>query len=163
MKGFTLIEIMIVVAIIALLAAIAIPNLFRARISAQESVAAGALRTIVAAEIQYRANNFQFATLTELGSTTPPYIDLTLGCVNPPCIKQDYKFKVGIPGGGVQPQFLAVAEPVNLSAAHTYFMTDEGILCRSDSLGITIDPGEVPFAFPLQFSGCSIEGFSEAR
>ena|ERR1022692_1924678 len=44
-KGFSLIELLIVVAIILIIAAIAIPNLLRARISANESAAVGALRT----------------------------------------------------------------------------------------------------------------------
>ena len=43
-KGFTLVEIMIVVAIIVLLAAIAIPNLLRARLSANEATAIAAMR-----------------------------------------------------------------------------------------------------------------------
>ena len=45
-KGFTLVEIMIVVAIIALLAAIAIPNLLRARHNANESAALAPLKTL---------------------------------------------------------------------------------------------------------------------
>src|ERR1044072_9522418 len=52
-KGFSLIELLIVVAIILIIAAIAIPNLLRARISANESAAAGAVRKITTAEIAY--------------------------------------------------------------------------------------------------------------
>jgi type IV pilus assembly protein PilA len=54
-KGFSLIELLIVVAIILIIAAIAIPNLLRARISANESAAAGATRTTTTAEIQYQS------------------------------------------------------------------------------------------------------------
>ena len=54
-KGFTLVEIMIVVAIIALLAAIAIPNLLRARHNANESAAIGSMRTFSSALESFRA------------------------------------------------------------------------------------------------------------
>jgi prepilin-type N-terminal cleavage/methylation domain-containing protein len=52
-KGFSLIELLIVVAIILIIAAIAIPNLLRARIAANESGAVGNLRTINTAEVSY--------------------------------------------------------------------------------------------------------------
>jgi prepilin-type N-terminal cleavage/methylation domain-containing protein len=52
-KGFSLIELLIVVAIILIIAAIAIPNLLRARIAANESACAGTLRTINTAEVAY--------------------------------------------------------------------------------------------------------------
>ena len=52
-KGFSLIELLIVVAIILIIAAIAIPNLLKARISANESSAVGSLRTLNTAEVQY--------------------------------------------------------------------------------------------------------------
>ncbi|HSY65714.1 MAG TPA: prepilin-type N-terminal cleavage/methylation domain-containing protein [Terriglobales bacterium] len=54
-KGFSLIELLIVVAIILIIAAIAIPNLLRARISANESSAASAVRTISTAEVSFIA------------------------------------------------------------------------------------------------------------
>jgi type IV pilus assembly protein PilA len=52
-KGFSLIELLIVVAIILIIAAIAIPNLLRARIAANESSAAASNRTISTAELSY--------------------------------------------------------------------------------------------------------------
>ena len=54
-KGFSLIELLIVVAIILIIAAIAIPNLLRARMSAAEASAVGSIRTINTAEIQYNS------------------------------------------------------------------------------------------------------------
>jgi prepilin-type N-terminal cleavage/methylation domain-containing protein len=52
-KGFSLIELLIVVAIILIIAAIAIPNLLRARMAANESSAVASLRTINTAQISY--------------------------------------------------------------------------------------------------------------
>ena len=52
-KGFSLIELLIVVAIILIIAAIAIPNLLRSRIAANEASAVGSIRTINTAEIIY--------------------------------------------------------------------------------------------------------------
>jgi type IV pilus assembly protein PilA len=55
-NGFSLIELLIVVAIILIIAAIAIPNLLRARISANESSAASSVRKIATAEMAYSAS-----------------------------------------------------------------------------------------------------------
>ena len=52
-KGFSLIELLIVVAIILIIAAIAIPNLLRARMAANESAAVSSIRTIATAEVSY--------------------------------------------------------------------------------------------------------------
>ena len=52
-KGFSLIELLIVVAIILIIAAIAIPNLLRARIAANEASAVGSVRTIVTSSVAY--------------------------------------------------------------------------------------------------------------
>jgi type IV pilus assembly protein PilA len=52
-KGFSLIELLIVVAIILIIAAIAIPNLLRARIAANQASAVGSVRTITTAQVTY--------------------------------------------------------------------------------------------------------------
>src|SRR5437667_11109836 len=52
--GFTLIELMIVIAIIAIFAAIAIPNLLAARLSANETAAIATLRNIISAQAQFQ-------------------------------------------------------------------------------------------------------------
>ena len=132
-KGFTLVEIMIVVAIIALLAAIAIPNLLRARVSAQEAAAAAALHTVGAAEIQYRATNANYATLVQLGAATPPYIDGALAGG----VKQGYNF-VATPNAGIN--FYATAAPAVLAQSNTFYIDEAGVLCRSTATG-TAAPG----------------------
>jgi len=74
-KGFSLIELLIVVAIILIIAAIAIPNLLRARIAANEASAVGSIRTIVTAEISY-ANSYQLGPAPTLLNLQNP-----AGCV----------------------------------------------------------------------------------
>jgi type IV pilus assembly protein PilA len=54
-KGFSLIELLIVVAIILIIAAIAIPNLLRSRMAANEASAAGSIRTMNTAAISYNS------------------------------------------------------------------------------------------------------------
>ena len=88
-KGFTLVEIMIVVAIIALLAAIAIPNLLRARLNANDSAAKADLQALVTAIESYAAANGQYPTgETQLTGATPAYLNESI-CGQ---TKHGYKF-----------------------------------------------------------------------
>jgi prepilin-type N-terminal cleavage/methylation domain-containing protein len=72
-KGFSLIELLIVVAIILIIAAIAIPNLLRSRMAANEASAVGSLRTINTAEVTYSTTypSVGFAALVSLGGAAP--------------------------------------------------------------------------------------------
>jgi prepilin-type N-terminal cleavage/methylation domain-containing protein len=78
-SGFTLVEIMIVVLIIALLSAIAIPNILRARVNAHDAAAQAALKTIATAMETYLSTN----------SAYPPNTTALIGA-NPPYLQVDY-------------------------------------------------------------------------
>jgi type IV pilus assembly protein PilA len=72
-RGFSLIELLIVVAIILIIAAIAIPNLLRSRIAANEASAVGSMRTINSAELSYNTTYPSVGytgTLANLGGTS---------------------------------------------------------------------------------------------
>lgn len=77
-SGFSLIELLIVVAIILIIAAIAIPNFLRAKMAANESSAVSSIHSINTAEIQYSSSyptvGFS-ALLTDLGPSGSNYID----------------------------------------------------------------------------------------
>ena len=75
-EGFTLVEILIVVGIVALLAAIAIPNLLRAKVSANDASAKATLKTIATVlENYYSINNIYPPTTNALLGAQPPYLN----------------------------------------------------------------------------------------
>jgi prepilin-type N-terminal cleavage/methylation domain-containing protein len=146
-KGFSLIELLIVVAIILIIAAIAIPNLLRARISANESAAAGAVRTITTAEIQYQSAYPAVGYASALANLGNP----STGCASPPnstqaCLidsslgngtKGGYLFTAAATGGTPTTQFQEGGKPQSASTGNRSFCAVEDAVVRVSST----DPG----------------------
>ena len=81
-KGFSLIELLIVVAIILIIASIAIPNLMRARIAANESSAVGSIRNVITQEIAYSSTYQSTGYAPKIVNLGPPTGDIP--CANGP-------------------------------------------------------------------------------
>ncbi|MCK5580849.1 MAG: prepilin-type N-terminal cleavage/methylation domain-containing protein [Candidatus Omnitrophica bacterium] len=123
-KGFTLVEIMIVVAIIALLAAIAIPNLLRAKLSANDALAKSTLRSLSTASETFATaeDGIYPGNIASLTGATPAYIN------NDYCTGTYSGFTYGcaMTVGGYT--FTAVPVGVGTSGTTTFIMSTGGIL-----------------------------------
>jgi type IV pilus assembly protein PilA len=136
-KGFSLIELLIVVAIILIIAAIAIPNLLRSRMAANEASAVGSMRTINTAAVTYSSTygtGFP-AALVNLQPANPAtaaaadLIDQVLAAGT----KSGYTFTyaAGAAVGGVIPTYTLNADPVNVgTTGQRHFFTDQSGVIR---------------------------------
>ena len=165
-NGFSLIELLIVVAIILVIAAIAIPNLLRAKMAAQESSAAATVRTITSAEISYYSSYPQigFAVrIQDLGKTAPCTPLPTHACLLDDTIANavpgtsghsGYHFlATGINGGGaLNGAFVAGATPVKAGSSgdRDFCALTDGVLRSQPATGapppVTLAPCQ---AFPI--------------
>jgi len=156
-KGFSLIELLIVVAIILIIAAIAIPNLLRARISANESAAVGALRTLNTAQISYNstygtvgfAHPMSYLAGSTCASTAPTstgacLIDSVLGAGT----RSGYVFSLTNTSGTPAGSYNFIASPVSVNQTGVrYFCSFADAVVRSSSASLSSCDGTVN---PLQ-------------
>jgi len=152
--GFSLIELLIVVAIILIIAAIAIPNLMRARMAANESSAVESVRTVTTGEITYQSAypTVGYApALVNLGgpigvacipsSTTACVIDSVLANNGNPAGsgKSGYRFTsgAGTQAGGVNIGYTIVGAPITINTTGIRaFCAEEDAVLRVDPAGV---------------------------
>ena len=147
-KGFSLIELLIVVAIILIIAAIAIPNLLRARISANESSAASSIRTVNTGQISFLSTYPAMGYAASMAVLGPPaatgcpaagpvvgnacLIDWLLAqAIAPASAKSGYYFNVGNPAGGPPWQGYTVggsAAAFNQSGVRGFCSNEDGVI-----------------------------------
>ena len=137
-KGFSLIELLIVVAIILIIAAIAIPNLLRSKMAANEASAVGSMRSLNTACVTYSTTYGSYPTaLSQLGpaatatSTTADLIDSVLASGT----KSGYTFTLAA-GATAGTTYTITAVPVTLgTTGQRAFFTDQSGVIRANTTG----------------------------
>ena len=133
-KGFTLVEIMIVVSIVITLAVLAIPNILRSRIAANDAAAMSNLKVVANACQSYHINQGNYPqNLSELSKAEPPYIDSVLAAGT----KQGYEF-IYTPS---EVGFSIAADPVGALKGRYFYIDEAGVMrARSEGKAGPDDP-----------------------
>ena len=145
-RGFTLVEIMIVVAIIALLAAIAIPNVLRGRTTANESAAIGNVRALVSSLEMARSVNSAYpqpdgaafktamygadcvAATVPVPDFGPPSFCKDLDGADPGSVVQGYKYTYAAPAAGTTYTLNATPQTVNNTGTRSFLANETGLI-----------------------------------
>ena len=139
-QGFSLIELLIVVALMLIVSSISIPNLLRARIAANQASALGSLRTLNTASIAYSKSYGQFpAALTNLGpiasggtasSTSADLVDSVLSAGT----KSGYTVKYT--AGASSLSYTITATPITAgTTGQSMYFTDQSGVIRANTTG----------------------------
>ena len=152
-SGFSLIELLIVVAIILVIAAIAIPNLLRSKIAANEASAVGSLRTIDTAEVTYSASwgVGYAADLASLGGAPPCVAKSSSACLIDPLLsvtpftKSGYVFNAAgtLAVNGAFQGYEVIATPVVPGrTGQRSFCDDQVGVIKQDTTGVAFGMGD---------------------
>jgi type IV pilus assembly protein PilA len=148
-KGFSLIELLIVVAIILIIAAIAIPNLMRSKMAANEASAVASLRTLNTSVVAYQTTyNTDPANLASLGPSSAPsstaadLVDNLLGV--DPANKSGYKITYTAVSATPITQYTIIAVPQSASTGQRQFFTDQSGVIRQTTDGSTPTASSLP-------------------
>ncbi len=159
-QGFSLIELLIVVAIIAIIAAIAVPSMLTSRMAANEAGAIQSLRTYGSAQVAFAAvNNQQYGTEVELTNTVAgAYLDdrwLT-GVFNGYTYTYDVAIN-GAPGASFATPlgFGCLATPTNpdSTARYIYGIASDQVVRYQGSAGTAPDPVGIAAGDPIGQQG----------
>ena len=129
-RGFTIVELLIVVAIISIIMAVAVPGLLKARQYAQAGSAIQSLRTVTTAEVLYQRRFKKFGTLTEL--ETEGTIDENIGAGQ----KAAYNFTLTLIDGPLDP---SVTPPSGPAVEHHFTCTAEPLVDQPNSRFFYVD------------------------
>ena len=148
-KGFSLIELLIVVAIILIISAIAIPNLLRAKQAANQASAVATLRTLNTVIVEYSttygtdpSNLASLAPATTPSSTSADLVDSLLG--TDPAVKSGYSIAYTAVAATPVTQYSIVATPSSTSTGQLKFYTDQSGVIRETTNGSTPTVSSTP-------------------
>ena len=171
-KGFSLIELLIVVAIILIIAAIAIPNLMKSKQVTNQSAAAATLRTVISAEHLFSDTYYPTSTgfaeaLGRLGpggatcagggtSTNACMIDFTLGCAAQPCLKDAYQYTLTGSAAYPAPDFVIYGTPNSATQGQRNYCATGG----EGTIRVATSSANPPDAAVTTVAGCQVAAYA---
>jgi len=143
-RGFSLIELLIVVAIILIIAAIAIPNLIRAKMSANESAAVSSIHAVNTAEIAYSSANplvGYSALLVDVGPAGGNYIDGQLASGT----KSGYQFTYAPTGSSPNTGYTLNVDPLTRSVTgqRSFFSNESNVTRYNQAATATVNDNAI--------------------